>query len=231
MKRIKKELGKIAKFLLLCACGAALALLAVISGSSCSSSTLKNSKSTSDPKLALLEAELAALKSDQSLRDAEYLAKIGELEAKISAPPPVESGKKPAESATGTLGEPSSPEDVRNGFIYEVLDGEVTITAYVGNDVVVVIPSSIGGAPVTVIGDGAFEGTNVKDVTLPSTLKSIGWFAFCGCLRLEVVRIPSSVTEIGYEAFSRCRYLTVVAAEGSYAETYARSYGIDVSRR
>ena len=45
---------------------------------------------------------------------------------------------------------------------------------------------------------------NLKTVSLPNTLKSIGNNAFRGCCNLSSINIPSSVTSIGKDAFLDC---------------------------
>ena len=40
-----------------------------------------------------------------------------------------------------------------------------------------------------------------KTYDIPSSVTSIGWFAFSGCSSLTSINIPSSVTSIGHSAF------------------------------
>jgi hypothetical protein len=54
---------------------------------------------------------------------------------------------------------------------------------------------------VTSIGDGAFLGCSLGNVTLPGGVASIGSDAFNGCSHLTNVVIPNSVTNIGNGAF------------------------------
>jgi len=64
-------------------------------------------------------------------------------------------------------------------FDYEINSkGTITITKYIGYTANVTIPSSIGGRTVTDIGTEAFYYTNVVNVTLPSTITTIGNSAF-----------------------------------------------------
>lgn len=91
-------------------------------------------------------------------------------------------------------------------FEYEVVDGEVTITAcdqsVSGN---VVIPELIEELPVTAIGDYAFEFCEeLTGVTFPQSLKTIGAAAFAGCYKLESVTIPAGVIDVSGNAFARC---------------------------
>ena len=68
---------------------------------------------------------------------------------------------------------------------------------------------------VTSLGDLAFYGMgNLKKVTLPSTLKSIGSDTFMQCTALTEIRIPASVTFLGHGAFNNCSSLKKITFEG-----------------
>ena len=62
-------------------------------------------------------------------------------------------------------------------------------------------------ATVTNIVAGAFIGSKLKSITLPSALPAIGGGAFSGMSQLEDIVIPSSVTSIGSGAFNECTSL------------------------
>ena len=81
----------------------------------------------------------------------------------------------------------------------------------------VTIPSTLGGKPVTSIGNYAFyiDCTGLTSVTIPDSVTSIGSSAFYGCRGLTSVTIPDSVTSIGSSAFSNCSRLTSVAIPDS----------------
>ncbi len=56
-----------------------------------------------------------------------------------------------------------------------------------------------------------FNGVIQKNVIIPSSVTSIGDWAFSGCTSLTSVTIPNSVTSIGNNVFSACNSLTSVA--------------------
>ena len=80
----------------------------------------------------------------------------------------------------------------------------------------------------TKISASTFYGcSGLSSVTIPSRVTSIGDYAFSNCYNLSSITIPSNVTSISDTAFSNCYNLTIYCARGSYAERYARSYGIN----
>jgi len=92
---------------------------------------------------------------------------------------------------------------------YSINTDQVTITGYTGSGGALVIPSTIGGLPVTGIGNAAFQSnTSLTSVVIPSSVTSIGAAAFSGCTGLTGMTIPANVTSIADGAFSRCTGLT-----------------------
>ncbi len=98
-------------------------------------------------------------------------------------------------------GDDSNDDSQTEGiYTYKVSEGAATITDVddsASGDVV--IPSTLGGYPVTGIGEGAFAG----------------------CTGITGVTVPDSVVYIGKGAFYGCGELTIYCNEGSYAESYA----------
>ena len=65
-----------------------------------------------------------------------------------------------------------------NGFAYTVTGDEATITGYTGSAENIVIPSELGGKPVTAIADKAFYEYKMLNIYIPKTIKTIGEDAF-----------------------------------------------------
>jgi len=85
-------------------------------------------------------------------------------------------------------------------FEYTVEDGRVTITGYRGSEKNVVIPETIGGLPVAVIGSGAFARRRLTGVTLPATVTAIENRAF-SYNSLTKLTLPDSLVMVDYMAF------------------------------
>lgn len=103
-----------------------------------------------------------------------------------------------------------SAENVTDdGFQYSIENNEVTITDYVSMTKEVIIPDTIEGCPVKVIGEKAFfRCSSITSVVIPYSVVAIGDSAFNNCESLTSVTIPDSVTSIGAGAFANCGYLT-----------------------
>ncbi len=90
-------------------------------------------------------------------------------------------------------------------------DGTVTITSYRGDDEYVTIPNYLDGGIVTDIGEHAFyERKNIKEVYLPTELRTIDEMAFFKCSKLEKIKFPDSLVYIGDHAFCQCENLEYV---------------------
>ena len=79
----------------------------------------------------------------------------------------------------------------------------------------------------------AFWNSGVVSINLPSTLKTIGDYAFSSCVNLESLVIPSSVTEIGEQAFVGCSGLRKVtlprAFEAREDELFNGCYSVEIT--
>ena len=158
----------------------------------------------------------------------------------------------------------TDPEDSYKGYkyAYTVNDGNATITKFLGpvdsegnvdstNDgpYNITIPEKLGGCTVTGLGDYSFAAksddgstydplcSNIRSVTIPQKVTSIGKRAFYDCKNLTTlvlgediqtignyafecctsltgVTIPQSVTSIGYSAFEGCTALNPLIING-----------------
>ncbi len=121
-------------------------------------------------------------------------------------------GKKTDDNIETTT-EPFVSEKLSDGdFDYETMpDGTAKVTAYKYNPGKgeLHIPEAIGTVAVTVIADSAFENaTNIREVYLPKTIKSIGNKAFKGSSLTRIITTScNALTSIGDEAFADCKGL------------------------
>ena len=88
------------------------------------------------------------------------------------------------------------------------------------------IPSTLGGAQVTAIGDNAFAGcAGVTDFEIPFGVASIGSYAFAGCSSLAPgITIPESVETMGANMFEDCTSLKIVRYLGNQPDADANLY-------
>lgn len=94
-------------------------------------------------------------------------------------------------------------------YEYEYLELEkIVITAYSGEESLVIVPEKIEGKSVTAIGDKAFyENHSITKVLLPEGIESIGKAAFAKCAYVEYIFLPSTVREVGEGAFANMNNL------------------------
>ncbi len=137
---------------------------------------------------------------------------------------------------------------VKSGDLTFYVSGSyATVTGYNGKSTSVTIPSKVGSATVIGISDKAFwskkelksvsfpstlqsigkaafnECTGLTKIVLPSKLKTIGESAFWYCTGLKAMYIPPSVTSIAKNAFTGCKNLTAYVIPSSYAESFVKS--------
>ncbi len=91
---------------------------------------------------------------------------------------------------------------------YEIINNEIKIVKYLGEELELIIPSEIEGLPVTNIDDYAFHSNeNLTYIEIPNSVKSIGQSAFDGCLNLTAVKLPDSLNTIEKYLFLKCNSL------------------------
>ena len=165
-----------------------------------------------------LQRKLAELQSTYSELNEEASEKISELEAEISKL------QKPADTTTKAPATTTSVPKVL--YRYKINEGKAIITGIIESNVSITIPSIIDGFEVVGIGESAFSSNTTKSVMISDGIEYIDWFAFSGCGALSSITIPESVTRIGYGAFDGVpSTFTIYCHEGSFAESYAKSFG------
>jgi len=83
-------------------------------------------------------------------------------------------------------------------------NGEVTITDYIGTREHVLIPSEIGGFPVTALADKAFYEKHVTTVVVPDSVTEIGDLCFSGDNYLLSLTLPDGLAELPPIALESC---------------------------
>ena len=90
----------------------------------------------------------------------------------------------------------------------------------------VTIPTTLGGKPVTSIGQAAFYNcSNMTSVAMHGGITSIGWSAFSGCSGLTSVVIPDSVTHLEHYVFNSCTGLKSVTIPASVTSIGEYAFG------
>ncbi len=129
-------------------------------------------------------------------------------------------------------------------FEYDSVNNGYVVVGYNGFEDVIEIPNEYLGEDVIAIGDFAFANKNVRHVTLPGTIRTIGTHAFFGCENLLGITLPASLESIDNKAFYGCVRLTTIVNKSSleivknetngyvafYAEyIYGSSYNVTIS--
>ncbi|MBO4288973.1 MAG: leucine-rich repeat domain-containing protein [Lachnospiraceae bacterium] len=87
-------------------------------------------------------------------------------------------------------------------YAYEVMDGQkIRIVRYMGDGEKAVIPDSIGGLPVAVIGKQSFATAEMTEAEVPEGVETIEEEAFAICDCLQQISLPSSLKKLGNGVF------------------------------
>lgn len=111
---------------------------------------------------------------------------------------------------------------------YHVSSGEAHYRPAISSDTAgaLVVPDTLGGCPVTRIGNSACGSCKkIDSVTIPASVTSIGERAFQYCEALaDVAMAPSGVTDIGERAFEHCTSLTGMAIPATVTDIGVRAF-------
>jgi hypothetical protein len=155
------------------------------------------------------------------------------------APPPSNGGNNTTTSTSTSPNTPHTPAEAEPEQFFKTeayrddflgIDG-VLITEYTGSAKDLVIPATIRGLPVVVIGDGKeriFKDVrvreNIESVYIPFGVLEIGAWAFAGSVNMKSIHIPDSVTIIKVRVFSGCTGLTSIIIPDSVTEIQGSAF-------
>ena len=111
-------------------------------------------------------------------------------------------------------------------FTYTATATEVTITGYnTTANGAVTIPDTIGGQPVTGIGDSAFDScVNITQVAIPSSVNNIGVDVFKGCSILNTIAVDAgnaNFSSVGGVLFDKNQTALIRFPANNLVTTYA----------
>jgi len=128
-------------------------------------------------------------------------------------------------AAVGFIMEPRDNAYWERFFEFTVSNDEATIIDYTGLGGEIVIPDTLGGYPVTAIGNRAFRNnTSLTGVVIPDSIITIGNEAFQNNISLISVTIGNGVMTIGNQAFQNCASLTNVVIGDSVTTIGNRAF-------
>ncbi len=124
----------------------------------------------------------------------------------------------------------NSAGEVYTKYEYTLDEEEnATITKYYGNAATVIIPETLDGYKVVGIHGSAFyKNTNLRSVTIPNSVTSIGSYAFYYCTNLSSVKLSNNIVNLDAFAFGYCTSLTSIFIPKSL--DYASTYGTAVDK-
>lgn len=108
-------------------------------------------------------------------------------------------------------------------FTFTVNNGTATVTGWQGSGERLVLPDTLGGAPVVEIAAGAFTNAACREIILPDTLRRIEPGAFTGCA-VETLTLFDNLQTVSDYAFEGCTALRTLHINAATAPVYSGSY-------
>lgn len=108
-------------------------------------------------------------------------------------------------------------------FTFTVNNGTATVTGWQGSGERLVLPDTLGGAPVVEIAAGAFTNAACREIILPDTLRRIEPGAFTGCA-VESLTLFDNLQTVSDYAFEDCTALRTLHINAATAPVYSGSY-------
>ncbi|MBR2460343.1 MAG: leucine-rich repeat protein [Clostridia bacterium] len=106
----------------------------------------------------------------------------------------------------------------KDGFLFELIDGQYVLFKYMGEDTALVLPESVNGSGYVIGSSFMYGNTDITSVVIPEGVTEIRGQAFSGCESLNYVSVPSTVKKIGTEAFYNCSALQEIKLEAELDE-------------
>lgn len=121
---------------------------------------------------------------------------------------------------------------IESGFEYVVKNGGASIVKVIDPGTVCVVPETLGGLPVTELGDRALARTDVREVYLPKTLRRIGRYGFYNCEKLNTLHLYAETREVGGGIFNGCRKIKEIYIHlGEDEKSALRDFVTEISDR
>lgn len=96
-------------------------------------------------------------------------------------------------------------------FEYEKKNEKIILTRYTGDERRVEAPERIDALPVCALGDYIFANTPITHLTIPSSVKKVGRYAFYNCNELKELSFTGALKDVGAGAFTGCHHIRKIA--------------------
>ena len=116
-----------------------------------------------------------------------------------------------SETADSSILEAEDTTAEKPDFLFVAFGGKGTLKAYNGSETSVIIPEEIDGMPVTKYYYNAFEGSNVTEITFPSTITDITKLS--GADKLETINLPKTLKSVTPRYIADCPNLQNINIE------------------